>query len=316
MRRAAALALAAGLLLTVSGASAEAAPPDAIRVGGPSTPADAKVAIVGSSAKLAGRRFTVVDARGRVVLRGRLTKAPGAPAPWRRASAADLSRLRTPGAYRVRTGRLTSRPWTIASHASTAPITTILRFFAANADGREASPAHGPAHLNDAVVASGPHAGQRFDLTGGWMDAGDTLKFTQTTAYAAAALQAAARLDRADAGRLRATADVGVRWLVKAHPAPELFVAQVGDARDHDLGFRDPATDDASPAPGIGVRQGYPDMGGDLGGKAALALALAAERATGPAREDLLRQAREWYAAGKASGVVAPRLPDPGVAPA
>ncbi|WP_026909530.1 glycoside hydrolase family 9 protein [Patulibacter minatonensis] len=314
--------LASGVVLAgagaaaVSGANARTAPPtavpDAIRIGGPSAPADTKVAVVGTTKALRGARFTVVDARGRTVLRGRLRKLPGAAAPWRRALGADLSRVTAPGVYRVRAAGLTSRGWTVAARPSSAPITTILRSFAANADGREPSPAHGPAHLHDAEIASGPHAGERFDLTGGWMDAGDTLKFTQTTAYAAAALQAAARLDAADAPALRATADVGVRWLVKAHPAPGLFVAQVGDERDHDLGFRDPATDDASGKDGIAVRKAYPNMGGDLGGKAALALALAAERTPeGDARAALVRQAREWYAAGRASGVVAPKLGPP-----
>jgi hypothetical protein len=305
-----ALPLLAGLAGLGCG-SAQAAPPDAIRVGGPSGPADAKVAIVGSRRDLRGRRFTVVDRRGRTVLRGRLRRTPGSPAPWRRAFAADLTRLRTPGSYRVRVGALTSRAWIVARRPSSAPIATILRYLAANADGDEPSPVHGPAHLADAVVASGPYAGQRFDLTGGWMDAGDMLKFTQTTAYAAAALQAAARLDRADASALRASADVGIRWLLKAHPRADLFVAQVGDERDHDRGFRDPATDDGSGLPGIAVRAAYPNMGGDLGGGTALALALAAERASGAARDQLLRHAREWYAAGRASGVVAPKLPSP-----
>ncbi|HST40336.1 MAG TPA: glycoside hydrolase family 9 protein, partial [Conexibacter sp.] len=203
---------------------------------------------------------------------------------------------------------VTSRPWVVRADAQRAPIATILEYFAANADGAEPSPAHGPAHLNDAVIASGPHAGQRFDLTGGWMDAGDMLKFTHTTAYAAAALQAAARLDPADAPALRAHADVGVRWLLKAHPAAGLFVAQVGDQRDHDLGFRDPAADDGSGAPGIAIRSAYPNIGGDLGGKAALALALAAERAPADVAPSLLGAAREWYAAGAAAGGVAPRL--------
>ena len=70
----------------------------------------------------------------------------------------------------------------------------------------------------------GPLDGQRVDLTGGWMDAGDTLKFTQTTSYTVVALLLAGRLDPADAVPLRASAEVGVRWLLKAHPAPDVFV--------------------------------------------------------------------------------------------
>ncbi|MDO8209533.1 glycoside hydrolase family 9 protein [Conexibacter sp. CPCC 206217] len=297
--------------------SASATPPDAIRVGGPSAPGDAKVAIVGSGGDLRGRAFRVVDSSGRAVLRGRLAGAGGSAAPWRHAARADLSRVRAPGAYRVRFGDLTSRPWIVRTNAVSAPIRAILGFFAANADGREPSPAHGPAHLRDAVVATGPHAGEAFDLTGGWMDAGDMLKFTHTTAYAAAALQVAARLDRADAPALTAAADVGVRWLLKAHPAPDLFIAQVGDERDHELGFRDPAGDDASGKVGIATRVAYANIGGDLGGKAAAALALAAERAgAAPASQAasapaLLDAARDWYAAGVAAGGVAPKLGAP-----
>ncbi len=68
-----ALALAgatAGALAAAPAAASAAAPP-AIRVGGPSAAADAKVALVGSNADLRGRPFRVVDGGGRVVLRGR-----------------------------------------------------------------------------------------------------------------------------------------------------------------------------------------------------------------------------------------------------
>ena len=195
------------------------------------------MAIVGSARKLAGRRFAVVDGSGRRVLRGRLRKAVGSPKPWRHAATADLSKLRAPGRYRVTVGRLKSRAWTVRAAGSTATIPVLLRFFAANSDGNEPSPLHGPAHLNDATVAAGPYAGRQFDLTGGWMDAGDTLHFTKTTAFAATVLQLAARIDPAHAASLQTASDVGIRWLVKAHPAADLFIQQVGDERDHDRGF-------------------------------------------------------------------------------
>lgn len=123
-----------------AGGSASAAPPDAIRVGGPSAPRDAKIAIVGTSGDVRGRAFSVLDRSGRVVLRGRLTGAGGNAAPWRHAARADLSRVRAAGAYRVRFGELTSRPWSVREDAVSAPIGAILGYFAANADGAEASP--------------------------------------------------------------------------------------------------------------------------------------------------------------------------------
>ncbi len=74
-----------------------------------------------------------------------------------------------------------------------------MNFFASNSDGNEPSPIHGPSHLNDATIKGGPHDGKHVDLTGGWMDAGDMIKFAQNEAFSAAALEAAARLDPADA---------------------------------------------------------------------------------------------------------------------
>ncbi len=269
------------------------------------------MAIVGSKSSLAGDRFEVVDAGGATVLEGTLVKAPGKPAPWRKAYAADLSAITTPGSYRVVVGKLRSKPWVVTDGGSDGAVASILGYFNANRDGSEPSATHGPAHLNDATIhPSAPtHPGEHIDITGGWMDAGDMLHFTQTTAFAAAVLEASALLDPANAPALEAEADVGIRWLLAAHPFPDVFVAQVGDSRDHDLGFRDPADDDGGELPGIGTRFAYSlnpgQIGGDLGGKAATALALAFQRTGDPA---LLAAAREWYDAGKLSGDPAPTL--------
>jgi endoglucanase len=293
------------LVPVIAPGGAAAKVPDVIRVGGPSAPADAKVAIVATSAKSDGKPFTVVDAGDQVVASGTLRRFVGAATPWHHGSRADLSAVTAPGSYRVKYGSLTSPPWVVSAAGADDAIDTMLGFFAANSDGNEPSPIHGPSHLNDAVVASGPLSGTQIDLTGGWMDAGDMIHFTQTTGFSAALLQAAARLDPAKQAQLNATADVGVRWLLKAHPAPGVFIGQVGDERDHERGFSDPALDDSSGLAGIAVRSAYPSTGSDLAGKAAAALALAADRAAGPQRATLLAAAEDWYASGKAAQQVA-----------
>ena len=63
-------------------------------------------------------------------------------------------------------------------------IPKILGFFRANRDGAEPALMHGPSHLNDATIKGGPYDGQHVDLTGGWMDAGDMIHFTQNAALA------------------------------------------------------------------------------------------------------------------------------------
>ena len=282
-----------------------------IRTGGPSRPSEPKVAIVGSDRSLAGKRFAVVGEHGAVVARGRLTRARGNPAPFRHAYAADWSSVSAPGSYRIRAAGTKSGRWAVDESGPSAGIAAILGFFEANRDGTEPSPVHGPAHLNDAVIHpdARAHGGERIAIGGGWMDAGDMIHFTQTTAFAASVLQAAAVLDPADAAALNAESDVGLRWLAQAHPFPDAFVAQVGDERDHDQGFRDPAADDSSRRAGVGQRFAYtlpPGLiGGDLGGKTATAMALAYQRTGSP---EQLEAAREWYDAGALSARSAPAL--------
>ena len=283
-------------LLGIAAAAGFAAAPDVIRTGGPSAPADSKVAVVATRAGVAGKAFSVVDARGHVVLRGRLEPARGSALPWRHAATADLSKVARKGTYRVRAAGMTSRTWRVDGRAHGALVRRLLRIFDVNADGSEPNPVFGPAHLHDAIAADGPRAGQRIDLTGGWRDAGDQLKFASTTAFAVSLLEYAARLDPPNAAALRRRADVGVRWLLKAHPAPGEFYVLVGDARDHTTGFRDPATDDANATPGVGIRYAYTSVSTSVLGEVAGALALVAARSEGALKDLLVAAAKDWFA--------------------
>jgi hypothetical protein len=302
--------LIAGTLVPSAASKKKHHPDPAIRVGGPSDLSEPKIAIVGSNDDLAGEPYTIRDSAGVAVGSGELVAAPGSPAPWKHAYAAPLGNV-VGGTFVVEVGSLRSEPWTVRADGSLDALRKIVEGIEANRDGSEPSRVHGPSHLNDAVVHPAAQVGadRKIDLTGGWMDAGDQIHFTQTTAFVASLLEAAALLDPGDATLIEQEADVGIRWLVKAHPDAQTFVAQVGDARDHDEGFRDPAADDASGIEGIATRNAYTlpadQIGGDLGGKAAAALAFASRRRNDPA---LLQAAKEWYAAGVSSGGPAPAL--------
>jgi hypothetical protein len=274
-----------------------------IRTGGPSAPADTKIAVVMSDRDLADAKFEVVGDDGRVVLDGTLRDA-GAWGHWEHLGLADFSSVHAPGTYVVHAVGAKSHTWDVRDDTATDAITAMLRGFAAQHDGNEPSPLHGPAHLKDALLD-----GKHIDLTGGWMDAGDMLHFTETTSYSAVVLQLAARLDAASAQPLNTEADVGIRWLRKAHPASGVFVGQVGELIDHDIGFRDPAADDASEEDGIGERVATKSTGSSLAGKTAAALALASMRAPSPEREALIAAADEWYQAGLDTDGPGPKLP-------
>jgi len=303
--------VALAILLAPAGAGAA---PTVIRTGGPSLPGDAKVAIVASDRNLRGRPFAVLS-MGEVVLRGRLRPAPGSSRPWAHAYRADISAIRSDGRYRVRAGGKTSRPWRVTSTRATRQrqFNRLQNFFNANRDGYEGSRQHSLSHRNDAVIEGGPWDGEPIDMTGGWMDAGDMIHFTQTTAFSAMLLQAAERLDPAAPGE---EAQVGIRWLQKAHPFPGVFITQLGGEIDHRQGFRDPVEDDYSSVPEIHNRPAYhwgTQVGADIAGKVAAALALAADALPIPAtREPLIEEAIAWYEAGRASSRPSPVLPGTG----
>jgi endoglucanase len=285
-------------------AAVAAVTPDTIRPPLVVSAADPKVAVVGSAASLVGSQFVVVDASAAQVHSGVLTAAPGSSAPWAHAALANFSAVTQPGTYRLRVGALESVPFVVSAAPYAAVLASLLGVFDANRDGTERSTYHAASHLHDqrsVISTPGSLKGDVVDMRGGWMDAGDQLKFTGTIAYAAAMLQLGARVNGSLRASLRAHADVGVRYLLKAHPRSKVFVSQVGNTTaDHNAGFRDPTRDDRSSNPLLSKR---PSMvltattgGADVAGAAAAALALAAQRASGKKKTRLVRAAQAWLA--------------------
>lgn len=304
-RRIAVCAMSISLLLpaaTVAHAG-EAAPADVVRAPKVVASHAPKLAVAGSATDLVGTGFTVLDATDDPVLTGTLVAVPGDPAPWAHAALADFSAVDEPGAYTVVVGAVESGRVVVRDDPYWRLLRSLLGIFDANADGREPSTLHAPSHLHDARsrIGNGPDKGRVIDVAGGWMDAGDQLKFTVTIGHATTLLQLAARNEPSRASRLNAIANVGVRWLRKAHPAPGVFVAQVGDTdADHNRGFRDPTRDDESAQPLLRRRPSLVlterTHGADVAASAATALALAAQRSTGDRRKRLVRVAQQWYA--------------------
>jgi len=298
------LAALALVLVLPAPASAEPSPaPPEVVVRAPQLVAEKapKLAVVGSDADLVGTGFTVVDKSGTPVLSGTLEAVPGDPAPWAHAAGADFSDVDA-GSYRVVVDGIESGPVVVRKDPYPAVLTSLLGIFDANADGREKSSLHRPSHLHDgrSRIRNGSTKGRVVDVAGGWMDAGDQLKFTVTIGYATTLLQLAARNQPSRARRLHAAANVGVRWLLKAHPTDRVFVAQVGDtAADHNRGFRDPTKDDSSKDPLLSRRPSEvltrSSRGADVAASAATALALAAQHASGHRKVRLVRAAKEWF---------------------
>jgi endoglucanase len=348
-----AVSLVAGLgvlavpLMVPSGAGVAATRPSAVVVRVPQAGAvvgQAVRAFVMSPKALRGERFQLLDASGAVVRSGVVGRSAGRwNASYGAVQPIDIGVVTTPGTYRVRVVgavRATSLALPVAWPATVS--TKLTRdgtaFLTVQRDGSDVVPGRldrQPSHLLDRTAtvyqpptfidpdddelaaALQPVAGAPTrDVEGGWFDAGDYLKFTQTASYTLDATLMALRDSPSGGAALDAETAHGLQWLTKMwDPGRGVLYAQVGigsgsDALDlygdHDV-WRLPEADDAAD-PAVGSRTyfvshrplfpanaaGQP-ISPNLAGRTAAAFALKAqlEATSHPtaARQDLQRAA-------------------------
>ncbi len=244
-------------------------------------PGEPKQARLMTTARVHDTRFQVRDSDGDVVLSGRVPAhttgrwSSRYPAVYR----IDLSRLHTQGRYRITTTGAVSAhsPWFSVSDAGDIFGTLLdagVAFDRNQRDGADvvAGPLdRQPSHLKDrrARIYRWPTMQRGSDLildrhlhriggpvnvSGGWFDAGDYLKFTHSTAYNDVLLFSSARmLGSRTPPALLAEARHGLHWLQKMwRPEHRMLLMQVGIGSgnragtfrgDHDL-WRLPEADD------------------------------------------------------------------------
>lgn len=229
-----------------------------------------------SAAQTARIRFRVEDARGRTALTGEPGRRTGSwNAAFPSVRVLDLTRLTERGTYRVAAGGPGVRahsPWFRVGPAAEVLrplLPRMLRFFQAQRDGADVVPSvlgRRPSHLADRAATvyrpprhrDGEPAGglvpvpgaATVDVSGGWADAGDFLKFTTTASYSTAVLYYAHRAVPSEPG-LAAEADHGLKWLDRMwdertgtlYAQVGIGVGGAGYLSDHDV-WRLPESDD------------------------------------------------------------------------
>lgn len=223
-------------------------------------PGDAKVAIAFAEAPVGGT-FAVVDAStDEVVFEGALRRSEADG--WGTFShfyELDFSDVREPGRYFVRLGATgdASPTFAIGPDAYAAYQDDLVGFM------RQQRCGYNPfldmvCHQRDGRTMYGEMPDSTFaNVTGGWHDAGDQLKYLITGSNATARMMLAYELEPTKFGdrtndlgqpRPNGLPDVldearwGLDWLHKMHPSPDVLFHQVADDRDH-IGWKWPDRD-------------------------------------------------------------------------
>jgi hypothetical protein len=245
-------------------------------------PGDSKVALALSSQNLAGQTFSLRDSQDQVLFSAPLGLDRGVYGPFAHLYELDFSAYRQPGLVTLALGASRSAPFIIGGQAYQDLIPATLTFFRFQRCGDTQPAGHAVCHANDGVIANGPQKGKSRNTSGGWHDAGDYLKFTQTSGYAVN-LMLSAYLRRPDVfapaqpgqtPQVLQEARVGLDWLYKLwDPQRKILYYQVGNANDHNE-WRLPEADNNGPR-----RKIYavgPGRGANVAGKMAAAFAQAA----------------------------------------
>jgi hypothetical protein len=314
------------LLLTKTSGAQPVGPPDPA---GPSAapvylrlnqvgylPAESKVALALTRTDLRGRTLQVVTEPDRsLAFSGTVGPDRGVSGPFLHLYELDFSGLTAPGRYRLLLDTEASPAFTMGAHLYAGVTASTLQFFRVQRCGNSHPLLHGVCHLKEGRIVGGPLDGRPIEVSGGWHDAGDYLKFVITagtsltwmlTAYQKHP-EAFADEDRNGVPDVLDEARVGLDWLLKMwDPGNQVLYYLVGDQSDHE-DWRMPEVDDSSGR----VRPVYAceaGKGANVAGAAAAALALGAalwgDPRSGfsqPALAATYRQASEQiYAYGKA----------------
>lgn len=213
-----------------------------------------KIAIIGSENDLIGQKFYLQNTRTNQIIDstsfGHSIKGKGPDTPFDFNYIIDFSKFQEEGYYKILlTDQTVSNEFQIGNDIYKGIIDSLLFFLRVARCGDTNPSLHTPCHLLDPTNMD-------FNLTGGWHDAGDYLKFTRQEAYTTYVLLLSYEINRKNTGVVFSDenknglpdildeAKIGLDYLVKVFPNDDTFIIQVGDRKkDHSQGTRLPEND-------------------------------------------------------------------------
>ncbi len=164
----------------------------------------------------------------------------------------NFSEINNPGKYEIIVNGTVSYPFKIGDNVYNTLVDSLLLFFKVQRCGPTNPYLHKPCHLSDvARVMGAPDLGM-VDVTGGWHDAGDYIKFLSTIAYSTYIMIFSYEFNKKkfdfddnhnNVPDILEEAKIGLDWLLRANYSKDKLITQVQDIRDHDVGWRLPQYD-------------------------------------------------------------------------
>ena len=164
----------------------------------------------------------------------------------------DFSKFQNEGKYYLEIDNQKSYVFQIGENIFNSVRDSVSLFFKVQRCGPTNPLLHEPCHLSDVAFILGQSDSSIIDVTGGWHDAGDYLKFFSTAAYTTYLLLFSYEfdqnkfnydLDNNQVPDILEEARVGLDWLLRCRFKEDLFVTQVQDISDHRVGWRLPEND-------------------------------------------------------------------------
>lgn len=216
-------------------------------------PSDVKTAVILSKKDLSNQLFFIVNTKSEdVVYKEMINDSSTVYGDFNYCYKIDFSTVKQNGEYKVRVSDSESYPIKINDYIFNAIRDSLSLFFKVQRCGATNPVLHQPCHLSDSYKLIGYKDSSARDLTGGWHDAGDYIKFLKTTAYTTYLLMFSYQFDESkfsydlnknNVPDILEEAKIGLDWLIRCNVNNETLVVQVQDENDHTVGWRLPEND-------------------------------------------------------------------------
>jgi hypothetical protein len=230
-------------------------------------PVRKKRMVVMATKNIAGQKWSIKDEQKKEVLSGQMGKSvcgKGDHTPMAFNCFVDFTALQTEGRYTFETNGAEKAELLIVKNPYRAILDEPLHWMRAARCGSTDCVDHKPCHFGDTSCAVLRRNGNqnfnwqpdakahKYNVVGGWHDAGDYLKFTLTIGYATYFLLHAYEVNPAVFEKKQSKTDLvdvldearwGLEFLMRTMPDDDNFVVQVGDYGDHNIGLRLPEND-------------------------------------------------------------------------